>query len=141
MFKPGVFTDGHVPMLVFQEATLKRIRRDYAITNKDFIILSGGYLIQKANLLDYFDNPDIQKLVMGVGRHQVYKSIKRLLKRGLILVKEVRKRQRRFQITDKGYSAIKAYTAGFNFIACQYLEKVNPRLREEGLGMLRTWQS
>jgi hypothetical protein len=63
-----------IPLLVFQENTLKRIRRDFAITNKDFVVLAAGYMIQKNNYLAYFDNVELVKTLVGVTRHIVNAS-------------------------------------------------------------------
>jgi predicted transcriptional regulator len=120
LMKPNIFTDVHVPLLVFQANTLKRVNRDYRITRTDFTVLAAGYMIEKQNILQQFDSPQLHKTVVGISRNVVFTCIERLIKKGLFLVKENRKNRRIFRLTDKGKACINSFVQHFSLTISMY---------------------
>jgi len=114
----------HVPLLCFQESALKRVRRDFLITNKDFEVLAAGYMIQQNNYLRYFDCIAVTKTCVGVFRMVVYDSVKRLKQRGLITVKEMYKTRPGYQVTEMGLKAISCFTRYFNYTVLLYRDNL-----------------
>jgi hypothetical protein len=121
----GVFSEVHTPLLVFQANTLSHISRRYYITKADFIVLAAGHMIQSDSLLKYFDSPSLLTAVNGVSNNAIFRSIKRLLRRGLIDVKERKKRLRRFMVTDKGLACIQSYIQWYNYTLALYNDSVH----------------
>jgi predicted transcriptional regulator len=101
--------------LVFEANTLKKINRDYRVTRAEFTVLAAGYTIESQNILRQFGNPELTKTIVGVSRNVVYRCLLKLLKRGLILLKEKKKNRRTFKLTDKGRACIGSYIQSFSY--------------------------
>lgn len=128
----GIFKNIHIPILVFQTNTLRRIYNEYHLTRVDFLVLSAGFTIQKNSLMPYFDNPDLSNLLSGVGHNVLYKSLRRLLRRGIVALMEKRRNCRRFYITPKGLACINAFTQYFNSYVAQYKWHSTPEFTKLG---------
>lgn len=118
--KPNIFLDIHVPLLVFQANTLTRIYRDYRITRADFTVLAAGYTVEQQNILREFANPELTKTIVGVSRNVVYKCLNKLLKKGLIVLKEQKKNRRTFKLTEKGKACINSFVQYFSYTITNY---------------------
>jgi predicted transcriptional regulator len=118
--KPNVFLDIHVPLLVFQANTLNRIYREYRITLADFTVLAAGYTVEQQNMLREFANPELTKTIIGISRNVVFKCLNKLLRKGMIMLKEQKKNHRVFRLTDRGKACINSFVQYFSYTATSY---------------------
>jgi hypothetical protein len=66
------------------------------VTLVDFLVMATGYAIQKKSLLQYFDRPELTRILSGIGHNILFVNLVKLLRIELISLKVKQKSQRKF---------------------------------------------
>lgn len=107
-------------VLLFQSEALKHIRETYGITNSDFKVLCAARLYRMSHKA-FFRPYQLSKDLPGMWVGQLYKSIRRLEKKGYIVsYKGVGFPV--YNITPKGESCLKSYAKVFDEVFSRHLQ-------------------
>jgi len=118
--KYGVFKDIHIPLLIFQPNALLQVKKKFQVSRVDFIVLAAAFTIQKNNFYIAFTSPELKGMVIGFNENVIFRCLTRLQKKGLIALKEERKCNRRFTITDRGKACIQSFVQSYNDTITKY---------------------
>jgi len=112
--------------VIFQANTMRYIRQCFHLSKTDFSVLSGGYLIQRASVYNQFSSGEVRRLIVGIHRNEVYKSVLRLSRQGYIQRGISSSKRKRYALTEKGKDVIHSYT--------DYLAKTIEKFQRDNLG-------